>query len=203
MTLYRTIVIDPPWRYTVAQGLPNRCAETGKGRRVRPTAEGQYSTMTNSDIAALQVGDLAADSAHLYLWCTNPHLFGTGLRNASRGPSPVEMMQTWGFTYITLLTWHKLGAPGMGFYFRGNTEHVLFGTKGKAPILASMRESNFFAAHKTRHSEKPDRFYEMVDRVSPEPRLEMFARRHRYGWDVWGDEAPEGSASQAEMGLVS
>lgn len=201
MTPYRTIVIDPPWRYTVTQGLPNRCAETGKGRRVRPTAEGQYDTMTNDDIAALPVADLAADQAHLYLWCTNPHLFGTGLRGASRGPAPVEMMQAWGFTYITLLTWHKLGAPGMGFYFRGDTEHVLFGVKGRLAIPPEIRVSNFFAAHRTVHSAKPDRFYEIVERVSPGPYLEMFARRRRYGWDVWGNEAPVEAASQAEMGL--
>ncbi len=202
MTLYRTIVADPPWRYTVTQGLPNRHAGSGHGRRVRPTAEGQYGTMANDEIAALPVGDMAAADAHLYLWITNPHLFGTGLRGASRGPSPIEMVDAWGFTYITLLTWRKLGAPGMGFYFRGDTEHVIFAKRGKAPIAPAIRESNHFAAHRTVHSAKPDRFYELVERVSPGPYLELFARRRRYGWDVWGNEAPEFAASQAEMGLA-
>ena len=200
---YRTIVLDPPWRYTVAQGLQNRHADKATGRRVRPTAEGQYDTMTNDAIAALPVGDLADTQAHLYLWVTNPQLFGTGLRNSSRGPSPVEMVQGWGFTYITLLTWHKLGPPGMGFYFRGDTEHVIFAVRDRLPIPAGQRLSNHFAAHKGRHSEKPDRFYEMVEQVSPEPRLEMFARRRRVGWDVWGNEAPPESEARSQVPMFS
>ena len=100
------------------------------------------------------------------------------------------------------LTWHKLGQLGMGYYFRGDTEHVIFAVRGKAPIPPALRVSNHFAARKSRHSAKPDRFYELVERVSPEPRLELFARRRRYGWDVWGDQAPEQQASQAPMGLV-
>ena len=98
-------------------------------------------------------------------------------------------------------TWQKLGAPGLGWYFRGATEHVLFGVRGKARIPAHLRESNHFAAPRTVHSAKPDRFYELVERVCPGPYLELFARRRRYGWDVWGNEAPEFAASQAEMGL--
>lgn len=197
---YRTIVADPPWRYTVTQGLPNRYAGEGHGRRVKPTAEGQYATMTNADIAALPIREHAAPGCHLYLWVTNPLLFGP--RDRPNEPTPIDIVRGWGFTYVTLLTWHKLGAPGMGFYFRGDTEHVIFARLGDAPIPAALRHSNHFAAQRTVHSAKPDRFYEIVERVSPEPRLELFARRRRYGWDVLGDEAPEFAASQAEMGLA-
>lgn len=180
MTAYRTIVIDPPWQY-----------RDGLGRR---GAGAQYPTMTNAEIAALPVADLAADSAHLYLWVTNPRLFGE-----PGEISPVDMLTGWGFRYLTVLTWHKLGSPGMGWYFRGDTEHVLFGIRGRAPIAEADRLSNHFAAPRTVHSAKPDRFYEIVEQVSPEPRLEMFARRRRVGWDVWGNEAPEFAASQAPM----
>lgn len=45
--------------------------------------------------------------------------------------------------------------------------------------------------------------YELVERVSPEPRLELFARRRRFGWDVMGNEAPDVAASQASMGLIA
>lgn len=135
--------------------------------------------------------------SHLYLWVTNPRLF----REAGDLYGPNEIMAAWGFRYVTMLTWHKLGAPGMGWYFRGDTEHVLFGVRGKAGIAPGIRESNHFAAARREHSAKPDRFYELVERVSPGPYLELFARRRRYGWDVWGNEAPEFAASQAELGL--
>lgn len=183
---YRTIVADPPWAYDRDSGL-------GSSR----AAADNYATMTNADIAALPVGDMAAEGAHLYLWVTNPRLFA----EARDGMGPVEILRGWGFRYVTMLTWHKLGAPGMGWWFRGDTEHVLFGVKGRMPIAPEVRESNHFAASRTGHSAKPDRFYELVERVSPGPYLELFARRRRYGWDVWGNEAPEFAASQAELGL--
>ena len=39
------------------------------------------------------------------------------------------------------------------------------------------------------HSAKPEAFLDVVESVSPSPRLEMFARRARFGWDYWGDES--------------
>lgn len=178
---YRTIVADPPWSYNTTTPLAGSH---------RAAAEKQYPVMSVEDIAALPVGDMVASDAHLYLWVTNPLL-----------RESFAVMDAWGFRYVTALTWHKLGAPGLGYYFRGNTEHVLFGVRGKAPIAPALRQSNHFAAAKGRHSAKPARFYELVERVSPGPYLELFARRRRYGWDVWGNEAPEFAASQAEMGL--
>jgi N6-adenosine-specific RNA methylase IME4 len=182
---YRTIVADPPWAYRTTKILT-----TAKTPTTRPEAVARYPTMPVEDIAALPVSDWADADAHLYLWVTNPKLFDA---------APV--IRAWGFQYVTLLTWRKLGTLGMGYYFRGDTEHVIFGVRGKAPIAPHLRVRNWFAAPKTGHSRKPDLFYEMVERVSPEPRLELFARRRRYGWDAWGNEAPTEQASQAEMGL--
>src|SRR5947208_25910 len=83
------------------------------------------------------------------LWVTNARLYAD---RKNSGPSPWEMLRGWGFDYVTLLTWHKLGAPGMGWYFRGDTEHVLFGIRGVAPIAPGLRVSNHFAAPRTEHS---------------------------------------------------
>jgi N6-adenosine-specific RNA methylase IME4 len=69
------------------------------------------------------------------------------------------------------------------------TEHVIFATRGDSQIPAALRESNVIHAPRTRHSEKPDAFMDLVERVSPGPYLEMFSRRARFGWDTWGDEA--------------
>ena len=178
---YRTIVADPPWRYGSQRGAVAR----GHARK-------HYDTMPLEAIKGLPVESMADDNAHLYLWVTNPILFDA-----------FPILAAWGFEYRTLLTWRKLGTLGMGYYFRGDTEHVIFAVRGKAPIAPHLRARNWFAAPKTGHSRKPDLFYEMVERVSPEPRLELFARRRRYGWDVWGNEAPTEQASQAEMGLAS
>lgn len=188
---YRTIVADPPWTYNATKGLPTRGYKPS-------TPEAHYRTMSNADIAAVPVSEWADVNAHLYLWVTNPRLYG---ERHNREVQPIDIMEAWGFRYVTLLTWHKLGSPGIGFHFRGNTEHVLFGVRGEVTIPTHLRQPTLFAAQKGGHSAKPDRFYEIVERVSPEPRLELFARRRRYGWDVWGDQAPIEQASQAEMGL--
>jgi N6-adenosine-specific RNA methylase IME4 len=178
---YGTIVVDPPWRYTNDRGTQTR-ARAGRSSTV---AEGNYSTMSNAEIAALPVGDLAAPECALYLWVTNPRMFGHV--NRHRDPiAPIDMVEMWGFTYITLLTWVKSGPPGMGFHFRGNTEHVIYATRGKLSIPSDRRVTNVIHAPRRGHSEKPDAFLDVVEAVSPGPYVELFSRRPRFGWDSWG-----------------
>ena len=196
MTPYRTIVMDPPWRYTKA-GAINRLPTNGRGPGA--SAEAHYPTLTTEEIAGLlPIDDLAARDASLYVWVTNPVLLHQ--RAGTMGDLRVtDMIRGWGFEPMALLTWHKLGPLGMGWYFRGDTEHVIYATRGKVSIPAPARLSNHFAAQKGRHSVKPDRFFEIVEQVSPGPYLEVFARRRRFGWDAWGNEAPVEAASQAPL----
>jgi N6-adenosine-specific RNA methylase IME4 len=182
---YGTIVADPPWAYRTTKGITTRASHG------TACAEDNYSTMTNTELAALPVVDLAADNAHLYMWVTNPKLYGDRKRNE---PAPDEIMEAWGFRYITMLTWlKKPGALGLGFYFRGQTEHVLFGVRGKLGIPAAERERNyfeemgdFFEAGTTGHSRKPLKFFDIVERVSPGPYIELFCREPKLGWDSHG-----------------
>lgn len=181
MTQYAAIVADPPWRYRNTRGTQTR----SKIGRKAITAEGNYPTMSNREIADLSVKSIAADQAHCYLWVTVPRLFGERRRGEVQ---PIDILEAWGFTYVTMLTWVKTGPPGLGFYFRGNTEHVLFGTRGGLAIPAAMRESNVIVAPRGKHSVKPGAFYDLVERVSPGPRIELFSRACRLGWHAWGNE---------------
>ena len=106
-------------------------------------------------------------------------------------------MKAWGFVYKTNLVWYKVrkdGGPdgrGVGFYFRNVTELVLFGTRGRLRTLApGRREVNMMVSRKQDHSRKPRQLYEIIERCSPGPFLELFARDHRRGWTQWGDEVP-------------
>lgn len=189
---YRTIVIDPPWRYRIDTGKPSK----PHGRR---WAEDVYPTMSNLEIMSLPVGDLAdAEGTHLYLWVTNPRLYGER-QNVKPQITPHDMLDAWGFTYKTCLTWVKTQI-GLGSYFRGQTEHVLFATKGDGRIAPSQRKSNVFFCGEEQgaafvaprgrggHSSKPDVFYDLVEASSPGPYVELFARRQRLGWQTWGNE---------------
>ncbi len=107
----------------------------------------------------------------------------------------LEVMKRWGFTYKTNLIWYKIrkdGGPdgrGVGFYFRNVTEMVLFGTRGNVRTLPpGRRQVNLIATQKREHSRKPDEIFPVIERCSPGPYLELFAREKRDGWSQWGNE---------------
>jgi len=158
---YPTIVIDPPWRYDNVA--------------TRGAAEDHYPTMSLEELAELELP--AADDAHIYLWVTNGFI-----------REGFDLLDAWGFTYKTTLTWCK-PQIGMGNWFRNSTEHVLFGVRGKLPTQRN-DVPTWFLANRTKHSAKPESFYDLVESCSPSPWFEMFARRKRLGdWHVWGNEA--------------
>ena len=104
-------------------------------------------------------------------------------------------MKAWGFQYKTNLVWYKTrkdGGPdgrGVGFYFRNVTELVLFGIRGGIRTRAAGRSQvNIVASRKREHSRKPEELYDLIERCSPGPFLELFARHPRPDWIQWGDE---------------
>jgi N6-adenosine-specific RNA methylase IME4/ParB-like chromosome segregation protein Spo0J len=164
---FATIVIDPPWDW----GDEGDVDQLG---RSRPT----YSTMPIDEIMALPVGNLADVDCHLYMWITNRSL-----------PKGFALLDAWGFRYVTCLTWCK-PSFGMGNYFRGQTEHVLFGVKGSQMLKRRDVGTCFHAPRGPGgHSSKPVEFYSLVESCSPGPYLEMFARSGRPDWTAWGAEA--------------
>ncbi len=176
---YQVIYADPPWQYRKSPNIHNG--------HERNTAEDNYPTMSMTEIAKLPVASIAADDCTLFLWITNPRLYGD--RNTNASFTPFHIMRAWGFDYRTMLTWVKQPGLGMGSYFRGNTEHVLFGIRGQMPIPASLRETNVIFAARSRHSQKPEAMRDLIMRVYPNAsRIELFARRKCFGWDCWGNE---------------
>lgn len=175
---FKTILAEPPWQFQ------NR---TGK---MAPEHQrlARYATMKLPEIKALPVAQVAADTAHLYLWVPNALL-----------PEGIEVLKAWGFAYKSNIIWHKIrkdggsDGRGVGFYFRNVTEVVLFGVRGKnARTLApGRRQVNLVGTRKREHSRKPDELYPIIEACSPGPRLELFARGPRKGWQVFGDQSTQ------------
>lgn len=159
---YSVIMADPPWDVQQKGGY-------GAGRH--------YKLMTLDRIKAMPVADLAAKNAHLWLWVTN-----ATLRDG------YDVMESWGFTPRSPLTWIKPRIT-LGVYLRNATEHLILGTRGRAPVKFKSQPTWMFAPLQE-HSHKPEEQYAVIDRVSGTdgPRLELFARRRQPGWDVWGNE---------------
>lgn len=170
--MIKTVVADPPWEPRLGAAWQTRFTD-----KARPQA--QYKTMTLDAIKALGVPPTVRHQAHLYLWCLNQHLdWG------------YDVARTWGFEPQQMLTWCK---PGLGTgQFQCNSEQILICRRGSRhgnPFGTT--GGTWFTWPRGRHSEKPGAFYELVERCSPGPYLEMFARHRRDGWEAWGDEVPD------------
>lgn len=190
---FTTIVADPPWPYATPGKGPLQSSKEHRpksfdysrdGATAGSGASSRYGLMTMDAIKALGVQRHAADNAHLYLWTTNGFVVEAH-----------EIARAWGFRPITLITWTKVmkddptrASMKTGFYFRGATEHVVFAVRGSLKLQTARGVSTAFMHPRTAHSVKPDAFFSLVEECSPGPYLELFARRPRTGWAVWGNE---------------
>ena len=163
---YRTIVADPPWRYREA-GVTK--ADSRKF----------YPTMSVGEICQLRRLHLAPVRRRC------PPVAVDDERAHRRGPRRSPRM---GFRPLTLITWCK-NRPGVGHYLRNNTEHVILASRGLPMTPEHKPISTWYEWPSAEHSRKPDAFFDLVEQVSPGPYLELFARRNRFGWDTWGNEA--------------
>ncbi len=172
---YPLLYLDPPWMFKTFSEL---------GKQKSP--ENHYPTMTIEALKEEPVGDLAADSAALFMWTTGGHL-----------AMALDLMAHWGFVYKSHVVWLKTnpdGSPhrGTGYWFINTHELLLLGTRGDmpAPLMGSQEES-VIQAPAGRHSEKPAIFREMIERYFPDVgRIELYRRGPKLpGWDVWGNEA--------------
>ena len=173
---YTVIYADPPWQYDDPANAGHRGAKW------------KYPVVGHEDIARLPVQDIADDDAALFMWATYPKI-----------KEALEVMGAWGFTYKTVaFTWVKRNKIsdslfwGMGRWTRANAEVVLLGTRGK-PRRVDAGVHQVIEAPVQGHSVKPDEARQRIVRLLGDvPRIELFARQAPAGWDVWGNQAPEG-----------
>jgi len=171
---YDIIYADPPWSY--------KNKNTG-GTMISGSAC-KYAVMSLEDICAMPIQEVASKDSVLFLWATVPLM-----------PEAFRVMDAWDYKYKTMITWRKIMSLGMGYWFRGQCEHLLFGVRGKVKAFR-LQEPNFLQTKVLAHSEKPDEFRKMIERATKnmpsQNRLELFARQSAEGWDVFGNEV-EGS----------
>lgn len=159
---FGTIYADPPWSYY--------------DQDTRSATDDVYPTMSLEEIAAMPVKQLAAERAHLHLWTTSTHL-----------PYCFDVLKAWGFEYKSAFVWVK-NQLGLGNYWRVGHEYLVLGVRGDLPFLDHSQPS-WMQAARTKHSEKPEQVRQIIERVSPAPRLELFGRKQVSGWTVFGNQA--------------
>ena len=164
---YETIVIDPPWEMQkiVRDVRPNQVAF-------------EYPTMSESELADFDVPSLSADDANLFCWTTHKHL-----------PMALRLVERWGYRYVCTMVWHKPGGfqpIGLPQY---NCEFIVYARRGSPSFVDTKSFNCCFSAMRREHSRKPDEFYGTIRRVTAGPRIDVFSRESREGFDAFGDEA--------------
>ncbi|KYK50137.1 hypothetical protein A1D31_22515 [Bradyrhizobium liaoningense] len=174
---YGVILADPEWRFETWSplGLDNS------------SPDNHYPTSVLTEIAARDVPSISAPDCALFLCATPPML-----------KEAMQVMESWGFTYITNAVWVKDRA-GTGYWFRFRHEHLLLGTRGNVPCPAPGDQWDSVIEQPRRaHSEKPQAFCELIEVYFPSlPKIELNRRGPaRAGWDAWGNEAEPAEAAQ-------
>ncbi len=161
---FGTIYADPPWLYD------NQATRAATGNH--------YGGMTVDELCALPVRDIAADDAHLHLWTTNAFLFECP-----------RIFAAWGFEFRSSFVWVK-PQMGIGNYWRNSHEIMLTAIRGNAKRFNDHSMMSWLQCERGLHSAKPEQVRHFIERASPGPFLEMFARSGSPNWTVWGNQIP-------------
>ncbi len=180
---YDLIVVDPPWPL---KKLTRRCRPNQK--------RFDYKTLSMEDIEKLKISTLGKEKSMCLLWCTQKTLFDAK-----------KILENWGFSHLLTMVWEKTYGRSSGmplFGFRWNAEFILVGTTKKISLWPQQKLiPAVFQAPNIGHSIKPSKFYDLVSPLG-ERKIDIFARKKREGWDVWGDEVESSINFDIQKGLL-
>lgn len=159
---FKVIYADPPWAYD--------------NSGFNQSAASHYPTMTTDAICDLAIEPMTDETTTLFMWATSPLL-----------PDAFRVIAAWGFDYKASMIWVKNHAPGIGWWVQTQHEILLIASNGSNhPVI---KPPSVIIADSSRHSQKPEEFYEIIERMYPgESKIELFARNTRDNWTSWGNE---------------
>lgn len=180
---FNCVLLDPPWHYEL------RVQDDSHRNRI------PYPSMTVEEIAMLPIVKMAGDATVMWMWTTNNHM-----------PDACFLLQGWGFTLKTIITWVKTTNDGekvrmgTGHWLRNATEHCLLAVRGDVSSFAHLEtltnETTVLFAPRREHSRKPVEMYELIEKLCPGgEKVELFARNTRQGWVSWGNEVEKYDAT--------
>ncbi len=172
---YSIIYADPPWKQS--KGGKKIVRENSSGKPL------DYPVCSLSEIKQhLESADaLTENNSILFLWTIDKYLF-----------EAQEMAESLGYKLHARMIWDKVTGIPAAFTVRYGHEYLLYMYKGKLTPVAKEERGKIhtvFREKVQRHSQKPDIAYEIIERLYPrQPKIELYARRQRLGWDCWGNE---------------
>lgn len=199
---YKVIVADIPTEYRTYSDL-------GKDR----SPEKHYDTMPLEDIEDIPVADIAAPDSILFFWTTGC-LSATPRAKMLDRIDPrmkwafdvesvhLSVMNKWGFESRALaFVWIKTNKNfvgdaitdsdwfgGLGHYTSQNVELCYIGVRGRPGEPIQSMQPQVVTAPVREHSRKPDQVMERIARMYSGPRIELFSREEKPGFDAFGDQ---------------
>ena len=189
---YKTVVIDPPWNVS-KMGLSPKAFERQERKphlqkkTMKDHLCDRYDIIESMNMFDFPIDDFAAEECLLFLWVTNSK-DNTGKPILKLG---FEILEAWGFIYHNTITWDKHNSFAIWSPIKGQTEHCLFAYRGNFTNLTNKQNavmSNLVDEPVRNHSQKPNRFYQLLRAWTPAPRIDIFARNAHEGFDGGGDE---------------
>lgn len=182
---YNIIYADPPWQFKTY-------SDAGKEK----SADNHYECQDINWIKDLPVADIADKNCLLFLWVTFPIL-----------EKSFEVIEAWGFKYSTCgFVWVKTNKNfdvnqtsfipvdsfdsfmGLGYWTRSNAEICLIAKLGTIEKKSNSVHQIIYEPVRE-HSRKPDIVRDkIVELCGDLPKIELFARTEKKGWDTWGNE---------------
>ena len=165
---YSTVVIDFPWK----KKSENNMNGISYGYDTIP-----YPQMSNTEIMEFDIERFMADDCLVILWGINSKL-----------EFLFEYLHAHGLKFRALGTWVKDGGPVIeGINYKA--EYYMIAYRGKWIKSRKPTIPTILYAPRTEHSEKPTKFYQMLIQCdTPEPRIDVFARRRHFKFSAWGDQ---------------
>lgn len=178
---YQVIYADPPWDYggklQFDKSSTDKLHFDPKKKIFISSASFKYPTVKLKQLMQLNISNITADDALLFMWTTGPQL-----------ANAIKLGEAWGFEYKTVgFVWNKM-KHNPGQYTMSQTEQVLIFKKGRIPKPRGARNiKQLFEKPRTLHSEKPKEISDFITQMFPEQeKIELFARVKQEGWDFWG-----------------
>lgn len=171
MKKYKTIYIDPPWKYNDS---------LDKTRKLK------YELLSIEEISEIPIQKIACNKSHLYMWTVKDFLHDS-----------FHLLEKWEFEFKQVIPWLKRTRTGkihfgMGHWFRNSIEYLIFGVKGNLKIKTKSTRNIVFDApiidciSKGKSTNKPISAYDLIEKESYPPYIEIFATEKRDGWKSFG-----------------
>ena len=119
------------------------------------------------------------DDTFVFVWATQQNV-----------PDPFKLLQMWGLTYFFIMSGQKAESIKNQDSTQFNDAFILIGSKGSSSLSTLNKLAVAIQAERDKHALNLETFYDVVRRVTREPRLAMLSPKRIDGFHTWGRVAP-------------